>query len=165
MWRCGALLAATAATAALSSMAPARADAPAPQAGAPCPADLADVMTRLPNVGDFLVCQASGSWVPVLDPFDPAIRWLSYGSGITLHGQGFRNPNLRSGRWTAVALDPSTACGADQVTVIGPGELAPVVHSQGEIGRPLQLDVLPKLFTITMTGDCLWSEDQPPGMG
>ncbi len=164
MWRCGVLLAATAAAAALSP-APAHADIPTPQSGASCPAELADVMTRLPDVGDFLVCQDSGSWAPVLDPFDPALRWLSYGSGITLHGQGFRNPNLRSGRWTATPLSPDALCGADQVTVIGPGELAPVVHSQGEPGRPMQLDVLPKLFTITMTGDCLWAEDRPPVLG
>ena len=166
MWRCGALLAATATTAALAfATAPAHADVAVPQAGAPCPADLADVMTRLPNVGDFLVCQASGSWAPVLDPFDPVSRWLSYGAGIVLHGQGFRNPNLRSGSWTATPLNPAAVCDADQVTVIGPGELAPVVHSLGEAGQPLQLTVLPKLFTITMTGDCLWSEDHPPGWG
>jgi hypothetical protein len=161
--RCGVLLAATAALS--FGVATARADAPVPQAGASCPADFADVMTRLPDVGDFLVCQASGTWVPVLGPFDPASRWLSYGAGITLHGQGFRNPNLRSGQWTATPLDPSAVCSADQVTVIGPGELAPVVHSPGEVGQPLHLDVLPKLFTITMNGDCLWSEDLPPGLG
>ncbi len=165
MWRCGALLAATATAAAMSGMAPAHADVPVPQAGASCSAELAGVMTRLPDVGDFLVCQASGSWAPVLEPFDPTPRWLSYGSGITLHGQGFRNPNLRSGQWTATPLSPDAVCSADQVTVIGPGELAPVVHSQGAAGRPLRLDVLPKLFTITMMGGCLWSEDQPPVMG
>ncbi|KAA0112073.1 hypothetical protein [Mycolicibacterium sp. P1-5] len=166
MWRCGALLAATAASVALPfAIVPAHADVPVPQAGTPCPADLADVMTRLPNVGEFLVCQHSGNWTPVLDPFDPVSRWLSYGSGITLHGQGFRNPNLRSGRWTATPLDPNAVCGAGQVTVIGPGELAPVVLSQSDAGRPLQLDVLPKLFTITLNGDCLWSEDQPPAIG
>ncbi|WP_431239798.1 hypothetical protein ACQ86B_09540 [Mycolicibacterium aichiense] len=155
-----------AATAALSfGVAPARADVPVPQPGASCPADLTDVMTRLPDVGDFLACRATGTWAPVLAPFDPASRWLSYGAGITLHGQGFRNPNLRSGQWTAAPLDPSAVCSADQVTVIGPGELAPVVHSPGESGQPLHLDVLPKLFTITMNGDCLWSEDQPPALG
>lgn len=160
------MLAATWVTAALPfALAPARADVPVPQAGAPCPADLADAMTRLPNVGEFLVCQESGSWAPVLDPFDPVSRWLSYGSGITLHGQGFRNPNLRSGRWTATPLNPGAVCGADQVTVIGPGELAPVVSSRGDAGRPLQFAVLPKLFTITLNGDCLWSEDQPPWTG
>mgnify|MGYP001806195228 CR=1 FL=1 len=122
-------------------------------------------MTQLPGGRDFLLCQESGSWAPVFTPFDPAPRWLSYGPDITLHGQGFRNPNLRSGPWTASPLDPAAVCGADQVTVIGPGELAPVVHSAGQPGQPLQLEVLPKLFTIVLSGNCLWSEDQPLGMG
>lgn len=163
-------LAAVVATGALSVYAPpAHADAGVPQAGASCPADVADVMTQLPGGRDFLVCQAGpdgpGRWAPVVVPFDPASRWLSYGPPITLHGQGFRNPNLRSGRWTADPLDPATVCSADQVTVIGPGELAPLVHSQSEPGKALHLDMLPKLFTVTLGGECLWSEDQPPPAG
>jgi hypothetical protein len=165
VWRCGALLVAVVGVALSFGVAPARADSPVPQAGIPCSTDLAGVMTRLPDVGDFLVCQESGSWASMLGPFDPATRWLSYDSGITLHGQGFRNPNLRSGPWTAIPLDPSAVCSADQVTVIGPGELAPVAHSQGDPGQVLRLEVLPKLFTVTLRGACLWSEDQPPAAG
>lgn len=149
--------------AAVSFAAPAHADAPVPQAGAPCPQELADVMTQLPGGVDFLVCQAvpdrPGDWEPAATPFDPAGRWLSYGPPITLHGQGFRNPNLRSGAWTATPLNPDTVCAADQVTVVSAGVLAPVVHSEGVPGQPLQLDVLPKLFTIALSGDCLWSQD------
>jgi hypothetical protein len=160
--RCGALIAV--ATAALSFSAPAAADDPVPAAGAPCPQNFANVMTQLPGGRDYLICQPvpdrDGNWAPVDTPFDPSSRWLSYGPEMTLHGQGFRNPNLRSGQWTATPLDPSTMCSADQVTVIGPGELAPLVHSQGMPGRPLQLEVLPKLFTIALSGNCLWSEDQ-----
>lgn len=159
---CGALIAVAAA--ALTFPAYAHADAPVPQAGAPCPQEFANVMTQLPGGADFLVCQAvpdhAGSWAPVVTPFDPSSRWLSYGPEITLHGQGFRNPNLRSGRWTANPLDPAAVCAADQVTVVSAGVLAPLVHSQGEPGQPLQLEVLPKLFTIVLSGDCLWSEDQ-----
>lgn len=162
MRRCGALI--VVAAAALSFSAPARADDPVPQAGAPCPQTFANVMTQLPGRQDFLVCQPvpdrAGNWTPVDTPFDPSSRWLSYGPEITLHGQGFRNPNLRSGNWTASPLDPATVCSADQVTVIGPGELAPLVHSQGQPGQPLQLEVLPKLFTIALSGNCLWSEGQ-----
>lgn len=170
MRRSGGLLATVVVSGALSyGVPPAHADAPVPHAGAPCPADFAGAMTQLPGGRDFLVCQAGpdapGSWAPVLDPFDPNSRWLSYGPEITLHGQGFRNPNLRSGDWTATPLDPATVCSADQVTVIGPGELAPLVHSQGDPGQPLRLQVLPKLFTITLGGECLWSEDQPPPLG
>lgn len=151
------------AAAALAFAAPAHADAPVPQAGASCPQDFTNVMTQLPGGADFLVCQPipdkPGSWTPVVTPFDPSSRWLSYGPEITLHGQGFRNPNLRSGRWTATPLDPDTVCGADQVTVVSAGVLAPLVHSQGEPGQQLQLDVLPKLFTIVLSGNCLWSEE------
>ncbi|MBB3752385.1 hypothetical protein FHT44_004897 [Mycolicibacterium sp. BK634] len=162
MRRRGALIAA--AVVALSFPVPAHADDPVPQAGAPCPQTFANVMTQLPGGRDFLVCQPvpdrAGNWASVDAPFDPSSRWLSYGPEITLHGQGFRNPNLRSGSWTASPLDPVTVCGADQVTVVSAGVLAPLVHSQGQPGQPLQLEVLPKLFTITLSGNCLWSEDQ-----
>ncbi|BBY60265.1 hypothetical protein [Mycolicibacterium sarraceniae] len=158
MRRWGALIAVAAA--ALSFSGPAGADADVPQAGATCPRELSDVMTQLPGGAEYLVCQAvpdrPGRWAPVLAPFDPSSRWLSYGPEITLHGQGFRNPNLRSGRWTATPLDPATVCGADQVTVVAAGELAPLVHSQGQPGQPLELEVLPKLFTIVLSGNCLW---------
>lgn len=168
MRRCGAL--ALVAAAALSfGSGSARADDPVPQAGAPCPIDFANVMTQLPGGADYLFCQPlpdrPGSWTPAVTPFDPASRWLSYGPQITLHGQGFRNPNLRSGQWTATPLNPATVCGADQVTVVSAGVLAPLVHSQSTPGQPMSLDVLPKLFTIVLSGDCLWSEDQPPPGG
>jgi hypothetical protein len=165
MQRCG-VLALVAAAALSFGSAPAHADDPVPQAGSSCPVEFANVMTQLPGGRDYLVCQPvperSGSWTPAVVPFDPASRWLSYGPPITLHGQGFRNPNLRSGRWTVTALDPVTVCGADQVAVVSAGVLAPLVHSQSAPGQPMSLDVLPKLFTITLSGDCLWSEDQPP---
>ncbi|MCX2932854.1 hypothetical protein ORI20_21505 [Mycobacterium sp. CVI_P3] len=166
-----AVLAATASVAAAFSLVavPAHADNPVPAAGAPCLSAFANAMTQLPGGRDFLVCQADqdrpGRWAPVDTPFDPADTWLSYGPAITLHGQGFRNPNLRSGQWTAKPLAPDTVCGADQVTVVSAGVLAPLVHSEGPPGEQLQLEVLPKLFTITLSGDCLWTEDQPPGVG
>ena len=142
----------------------ARADTPAPQAGGPCSENLADAMTQLPGGSDFLVCQGQPegphTWAPAAVPFDPADKWLSYGSGITLHGQGFRNPNLSSGNWRASPLDPDTVCAAEQVTVVSSGVLAPPQGSRGEPGQPLAVDLLPKLFTVTMTGDCLWSRDQ-----
>ena len=140
------------------------ADTPAPQAGAACGEDLADAMTQLPDGSAFLVCQGppdgSHTWAPAPVPFDPSDKWFSYGSGITLHGQGFRNPNLTSGSWTATPLNPDTICGAEQVTVVSAGVLAAPQSSQGEPGQSLSVDILPKLFTVTMTGDCLWSRDQ-----
>ena len=86
-------------------------------------------------------------------------KWFSYGPGITLHGQGFRNPNLSSGSWTASPLDPEAVCSAEQVTVVSAGVLAPPQSSRGEPGQTLSVELLPKLFTVTMTGDCLWSRE------
>ncbi len=151
-------------TAVLVSPAMAHADTPVPQAGGPCSENLTDAMTQLPGGSDFLVCQGqpdgSQAWVPATVPFDPADKWFSYGSGITLHGQGFRNPNLSSGSWTASPRDPGAVCAAEQVTVVSAGVLAPPEYSQGEPGQPLSVELLPKLFTVTMTGDCLWSRNQ-----
>ncbi|WP_328354666.1 hypothetical protein OG976_24050 [Mycobacterium sp. NBC_00419] len=147
----------------------ARADSPVPQAGAQCPADHADAMTQLPNGSDFLVCRAgpddSHSWAPVATPFDPNDTWISYGPAITLHGQGFRNPNLTSGQWTATPLDPASSCSAEQVTVVSAGVLAPPQRSQGEPGAALSVDMLPKLFTVSLAGDCLWAKDSGLSFG
>jgi hypothetical protein len=149
--------------AALVTPAMAHADAPVPQAGAPCSDNLADAMTQVPGGSDFLVCrrQSDGShaWAPAAVPFDPADQWFSYGPGITLHGQGFRNPNLSWGNWTASPLDPEAVCSAEQVTVVSAGVLAPPQSSRGEPGQTLSVELLPKLFTVTMTGDCLWSRE------
>jgi hypothetical protein len=149
--------------AALVAPAVAHADTPVPQEGAPCSEYLADAMTQLPGGREFLVCQGQpdGSyvWAAAAVPFDPADKWLSYGPGIILHGQGFRNPNLSSGNWTASPLDPETGCGAEQVTVVSAGVLAPPQNALSEPGQLLSVELLPKLFTVTMTGDCLWSRD------
>lgn len=150
----------------LVSPAVAHADTLVPQAGGPCSHSQADAMTQLPGGSDFLVCQGqpdgSHAWAPAAVPFDPADKWFSYGAGIILHGQGFRNPNLSSGSWTGSPLDPATVCAAEQVTVVSSGVLAAPQYSQGEPGQPLSVELLPKLFTVTMTGDCLWSRDQTP---
>jgi len=118
-------------------------------------------MTVLPNSRDFLVCQgqpnATYSWAPVTTPFPPNGKWLSYGPEITLHGEGFRNPNLSSGDWTAIPQDPATACSAEQVTVVRAGVLAPPQVSGAGPGEQLSFQVLPKLFTIALTGNCLWT--------
>ena len=149
--------------AALVTPAVAHAEGPIPQAGAPCSENLADAMTQLPGGSDFLVCQGqpdgSHAWAEADVPFDPADRWVSYGPGITLHGQGFRNPNLTSGNWTANPLDPDTVCGAQQVTVVSAGVIAPQQNLRGDAGQPLSVELLPKLFTVTLTGDCLWSRE------
>lgn len=138
----------------------AHADAPAPQAGAPCAAELADVMTLLPDGQTYAVCRqgpAGAVWAEVQTPFEPNDAWLSYGPVITLHGQGMRNPNLSSGNWTATPLDPDAACRAEEQTVVEAGVLSPPEVFGGEPGKPMALPMLPKLFYLQLSGHCLWT--------
>ncbi len=147
----------------------ATADSPVPQAGTSCPAAASGAMTALPDRGGYLMCQgepnAPSSWVPVVEPFPPNDTWLSYGPAITLHGEGLRNPNLSSGQWTAAPQGPGEKCTAEQVTVVRAGVVAPPEISAGEPGQPLSLQVLPRLFSIKLSGDCLWTQSQGAGVG
>ncbi|WP_293305549.1 hypothetical protein [Mycolicibacterium sp.] len=156
------IAAVVAALAALSCGA-ARADTQAPRAGAVCPADLADVMTLLPDGQTYAICQQSGpdsfGWAPVQTPFEPNDTWLSYGPVITLHGQGMRNPNLTSGNWTATPREPEAACRAEEQTVVEAGVLSAPEVFQGEAGKPMTLPMLPKLFYLQLSGHCLWGKN------
>jgi hypothetical protein len=116
-------------------------------------------MTLLPDETTYVVCGQSGAgyaWTPVTTPFPPNERWLSYGPAITLHGQGMRNPNLSSGRWTATPRDPQTRCQVTQTTVVEAGVLAAPEVTEGEQGAPLAVEMQPKLFYAELAGDCLW---------
>jgi hypothetical protein len=141
----------------------ARADAITPQLEAPCSADLAGVMTLLPDNQTYVVCgEEFGSgfaWQAAPVPFEPSTRWLSYGPGINLHGQGMRNPNLSSGQWTATPQDPQTVCRAQQQTVVAAGVLASPQIFEGEPGQPLSVEMLPQLFYVELSGHCLWTGD------
>ncbi len=140
----------------------AHADPPSPAVGVACAADLADAMTLLPDQTTYVACRPSGlsySWTAVQTPFPPSGIWLSYGSPITLHGQGMRNPNLSSGRWTATPRDPEATCGVTQTSVVEAGVLAPPQVSEGEQGKPLNVEMLPSLFYVELAGDCLWERD------
>ena len=139
----------------------ASADSPEPQPGSSCPAELSGAMTLLPDRTDFLVCE--GSWTPAAVPFPPNDKWLSVGPAMTLHGEGMRNPNLRSGQWTGTPRDPTTTCAAEQLTIVRAGVLAPPQDSRGVAGQPLSVQVLPRLFSIELSGDCLWSRDDAAG--
>lgn len=160
IWSRVVLCAAAAAGVALTS-AVAGADAPVPAVGSPCPAELAQAMTLLDDGRTYMRCEpgVGYAWAEVQTPFDPQDAWLSYGPPITLHGQGMRNPNLSSGRWTATPQDPETICRAVQTTVVEAGVLATPVVSEGEQGQPLALEMLPKLFYAELSGDCLWVRD------
>lgn len=133
-----------------------------PQVGAPCPEQLADAMTLLPDATTYVACrqQAGGyTWADVQTPFDPSDTWVTYGPAVTLHGQGMRNPNLTSGQWTATPLDPESDCRASQQTVIEAGVLSDPQVFEGEKGKALTLPMLPKLFYAELSGNCLWVRD------
>lgn len=139
----------------------AQADVDVPAIGSPCPAELVDAMTLLPDERTYVRCQQSGlgsAWGQVQTPFDPNDTWLSYGPAITLHGQGMRNPNLSSGQWTATPQDPETICQATQTTVVEAGVLAQPQTLEGEQGKPMDVEMLPKLFYVELAGNCLWSK-------
>lgn len=149
----------------LGSVAPAataHADVAPPEVGTPCTAELADTMTLLPDQSTYAACQWAGlayAWAPVQTPFPPSDKWLSYGPPITLHGQGMRNPNLSSGRWTATPQDPETTCKATETTVVEAGVLDEPQVFEGEQGKPLAVEMLPKLFYAELAGNCLWAKD------
>lgn len=154
---------ALAAAGVLATPAVAGADVPVPAIGAPCPDELADAMTLLPDERTYVRCEPQSGvvhvWSQVQTPFDPNDTWLSYGPAITLHGQGMRNPNLSSGQWTATPQDPEATCRVAQTTVVEAGVLAVPVVSEGEQGQPLDVEMLPRLFYAELAGNCLWVKD------
>jgi hypothetical protein len=136
----------------------ANAEPVAPAAGSSCSDSLADVFTQLPDGKTLVACQGvSGShqWQSVSEPFEPSDRWLSYGPGLTLSGQGRRNPEILSGQWTASPQDASSSCSAEQAPVTDAG-VAPPQATAGKPGQTLHFEVVPVVFTITLTGNCLW---------
>lgn len=143
-------------TAALWSPAVATADPVAPQPDTPCASNLSDVMTWPPGAKMPLVCRAQ-RWELVATPQPPNDRWLSSGPAMTLHGEGLRNPNVTSGDWTATPQDSSSQCRAKQQAVVSPGVVGAPQLSEGKPGEPLSFQVVPQLFSIEMSGYCLWT--------
>ena len=132
------------------------ADPAAPQEGMPCPPDMANVMTWPSDAKLPLVC-LDNHWQAVTSPQPPNDRWLSFGPTITLHGEGLRNPNLASGNWTAVPQDPNTSCRAEQRAVVEAGVVGSPLVTESPMGQPLTVRVIPQLFSIAMSGYCLWT--------
>jgi hypothetical protein len=133
----------------------ATADPVDPRPGASCPEAARDAMTWLPEDKAPLVC-TDGQWQPVTTPYPWSDRWLSYGPPLTLQGGARQNPALEPGRWTATPLTPDGRCRAEQVSVTYGKVDGPPQVVEGEPGRPLSLEVIPRLLTIEMSGDCLW---------
>jgi hypothetical protein len=124
-----------------------------PQPGDSCPAG---ALTKIPD-GSVLTCTA-GTWTPYDGPYPSSDVWVSDTAGISLHGQGLRNPEIMSGQWTATPLDPAATCSATQSAVVAAGEVGPEQTTAGQPGQPLEVTVLPVVFQITLSGDCVWQK-------
>jgi hypothetical protein len=130
----------------------------APQPGSECPSGADGALTMLPDDAGVLECRA-GRWQSYTDPYPSSDRWFTYGPTTTLHGQGMRNPEVISGHWTAYPQEPNARCRAEQVAVVSAGEVGSPQTSDGETGAPLHFEVVPAMFTIELSGDCLWQKD------
>lgn len=131
------------------------ADPTVPQQDTPCASTLADVMTWPAGAKMPLQCE-NDHWQVVTSPQPPNDRWLSFGPTMTLHGEGMRNPSVQSGNWTATPQDPASRCRAEQQSVLSPGVVSPPQVSDGTPGQPLSFQIVPRLFSIAMSGYCLW---------
>jgi hypothetical protein len=140
----------------LSTQAVASADPPVPQPGTPCAPDLAGVMTMPADSMSSLDC-VDNQWQAVTSPQPPNDRWLSLGPTMTLHGDGLRNPDLASGTWTAVPQDPTARCRAEQRTVVEAGVVGPPRVAEGAAGQSLTVEIAPQLYSVALSGHCLWT--------
>jgi len=143
----------------LAAPAVARADLVVPRLDALCSENLAGALTQLPDGHTYLQCSnASGryQWSEFTSPYPSSDRWFTYGPAVQLHGQGLRNPQILSGNWTAYPQEDGTVCSADQAAVVSAGQVGPPQTSTGAAGQPLAFAVLPVVFSITLTGNCLW---------
>jgi hypothetical protein len=147
---------ATLSAALLSPLAVASADPVLPQPGTPCSSDLSDVMTWLPRDSAPLEC-LNNQWQAVTTPQPPNDRWVGFGPPVRLHGEGLRNPNLASGEWTAIPQNADSQCRAEQQAVVSAGEVGPPQVTESPKGQPLSFQVVPQLFSMELSGYCLWT--------
>jgi len=131
---------------------------PTPQQGGPCSENLLGAMARLEDGATNVVCGTDRKWAVSSTPYPMSDRWLTYGLQLRLHGQGMRNPEIMSGRWTGYPQEPDAVCTAEQVTVLGPGKVSQPESATGQPGKPLEFSIAPTLFTVTLDGTCLWQK-------
>lgn len=133
-----------------------------PQPDTECSMNLTDALTRLPDGETTLMCidHGGGSYrwglYPSLYPLSD--RWLSYGPDLQLRGQGLRNPEMMSGRWTGYPQEADGRCSAEQVEVVRAGDVGPPQLVTGEPGQPVDVEVSPTMFSIELSGHCLWQK-------
>lgn len=126
----------------------------APQPGAGCAPAAERALSQTAD-GAVVQCTA-GRWEVYTDPYPSSDRWFSDGEGLDLHGQGMRNPEMLSGPWTGTPQDPADRCRAEQTAVVSAGRVGEPQVAEGEPGQPLRFEVLPVMFSIHLSGDCLW---------
>ena len=146
------------ATATLFAPALANAEPVVPQPDTPCADKLAGAFTKLPDYTTVLECR-DHQWQVFDSPYPNSDRWLSYGPALPLSGEGMRNREINSGDWIAYPQDSGGRCNAEQLAVVSAGKLSPPQVSTGEPGQPLNLRVVPLLFNIELSGNCLWQKE------
>jgi hypothetical protein len=125
-----------------------------------CTSELQDAMTWLPGANGPVVCTA-GQWQSDPDPYPHGDRWVSTGPTLTLRGGARQNPQLDPGDWTATPLRPGERCRAEQVSVTYGKIDGPPRVDEAAAGQPMALQVIPRLLTIDLSGDCLWERFTP----
>ena len=153
-------------TSALATPPTARAEPPVPQADTPCAQNLEGALTQLLNyttrVTTYLECRNQPGvgyrWQVFDGPYPSSDRWLSFGPKLILHGEGQRNREIDSGDWIGTPQDSSSQCKAAQIAVVSAGTVGPEQVSTGEAGQPLKLQLQPLLFTVELSGFCLWAK-------
>lgn len=128
-----------------------------PAVGAACGGDLDGALTAIGDAKHLLECSGA-TWQPFLDPYPSSDRWLTIGPELVLHGQGRRNPEVHGGTWTAAPLTADTTCSVEIVDVAGAGRTGPPQTLTAEPGQPLTLEVSPHMFSVRLTGYCLWQK-------
>jgi hypothetical protein len=142
----------------------ARADPEPPGPDTPCAEGVAGALTQLPDHKTLVRCQKQQDndfgWQIFTAPYPNSNRWLTYGPQLILLGEGQPNREIDSGDWIAYPQVAEGQCTAEQQAVVRAGELSSPQISTGERGQPLQLQLLPLLFTVELTGPCLWQKVQ-----
>ncbi|BBZ03916.1 hypothetical protein MCHIJ_33530 [Mycolicibacterium chitae] len=134
---------------------------PLPQVGAACAEHLDGALTELPAPADappsraknLLEC-ADGSWQTYRNPYPSPQSWLTTGPELVL--SGMRNPEIGSGTWTGTPQFADGQCEAQQVEVVAAGQTSAPQAFTAEPGAPLTVPVSDRLFTLRLSGYCLW---------
>ncbi|MGV0814545.1 hypothetical protein ABQF34_21475 [Mycolicibacterium boenickei] len=132
----------------------------APQPDASCTEGLAGALTsaepgQLGNNRRLLQC-ADGAWQVLGDPYPSSDRWLTTGPALILHGQGRRNPEAKAGAWTASPQTAEARCSVEVVDVLGAGKTSEPEKFSAEPGRSLTFEISDHMFTVKLSGYCLW---------